>query len=319
MNLSALTLTQLRYLLALDEHRSFRVAALACHVSQPALSSQLQKLEELLGVALFDRSKKPIVPTDAGARLIPQARIVVQETERLADLARCDVDVVAGRYRLGVIPTVSATILPRLLPSFCAAYPEVELVVEEHPTEVLVERLLQDRLDGGLAATPLHVPGIRERPLFREPFWAYLPAGHPLLQREVLSQEDLQNEPLWLLAEGHCFRGQVLQFCRTHCPVSTPKGSALAFEGGTFSTLIGLVDAGMGSTVLPELMLQSLASEQRRQHARPFAAPEPVREVSLLYARSHLRRNVAEHLGKTLVNQLPQSYLTQQGQVLPPT
>lgn len=304
MDLSALTLTQLRYLLAIDESGSFRAAAQICSVSQPALSAQLQKLEELLGVRIFDRTRKPIVKTEAGQRIIPQARLIVQEVERLATLANHGADAVAGRFRLGIIPTIASNLLPRFVPAFCANYPDVELVIEEHPTSALLERLSQDRLDAGIAATPLSAPGIAEQPLFREPFYAYMPLGHPLLQTSAVEEGQLAGEPLWLLAEGHCFRDQVLRLCGAHRPVCTPEGATLTFEGGTFATLIGLVEAGWGLTVIPELTLAGLPAEQRRLHARPFAAPVPAREVSLIRARPYLRRNIADRLAETIVTQV---------------
>ena len=306
MDLSALTLTQLRYLLALDAQRSFRAAADACHVSQPALSAQIARLEELLGTPLFDRSRKPIVPTEAGARIIPQARAIVQETDRLADLARTDANVIAGRYRLGVIPTLASTVLPRVLPTFCREFPDVELIIEEHPTQILLERLAQDLLDGGIAATPLAAPGIQEQVLFREPFYAYLPAGHALLKRSRVRQSDLRDLPMWLLSDGHCFREQVLQLCGSHCPVESPAGTPLAFDGGAFQTLIDLVDNGLGATIIPELCLTRLDAKRRRAHCRPFSAPIPVREVSLLFARRHLRRRIGEKLAETIVAVMPE-------------
>ena len=313
MDLSALTLTQLRYLLALDTHRGFRGAASACHVSQPALSAQIAKLEDLLGGPLFDRSKKPIVPTDLGCRLIPQARAVLREAERLGVLADADPERLSGRYRLGVIPTLAATILPRLLPRFSQLYPEVELVVEEQPTLQMLDALAEDQLDGGVAATPLNAPGIHEKVLFREAFFAFLPKGHPLLDRKTIRQKDMAALPMWLLSEGHCFRDQVLQLCGNHCPVESPSGIRLTFDGGTFDTLVSLVEGGLGATVIPALTKTRLSQEKQETHCRPFAAPVPTREVSLLFSREHLRRNIADRLGQVIKETVPRDMVPKGG------
>lgn len=173
IDLWSLTLTQLRYIVAVDRHRSFRVAAEHCRVSQPALSMQIQKLEEILGAAIFDRSHQPVLTTDRGAAIAAQARVILRECERLGDLAQVG-EAPSGTYRLGVIPTLAPSLVPLLLPRFVAAYPRVSLVVEERPTDALIQGLLDDSLDGGLAATPLDVPLVRERPLFLEPFYVYL-------------------------------------------------------------------------------------------------------------------------------------------------
>lgn len=292
MDLDQVTLTQMRYAVAVAEARSFREAATACHVSQSGLSMQVRKLEELLGVVLFDRSRKPVLVTPEGEAAIGQMRSVLRETERLGQVVM-EEDEPSGRYRLGVIPTLSPTVLPLFLAELVTLHPRIELVVEELKTEDIIARLQADTLDAGLAATPLEVPGLSEEALGYEAMLAYLPAGDPLLARATVSQAELRDRELWVMPEGHCFRSQVLSYC---------SGSAgheprrIRFESGSFQTLVRLVDAGLGATVLPALVAQALSAERRRAQVRPLVDPTPVREIGLVTARADLRRRVSDVL-----------------------
>jgi LysR family hydrogen peroxide-inducible transcriptional activator len=305
MDLSALTLTHLRYLVAIDSTRSFRAAADECHVSQPTLSTQLQKVEEIVGAKLFDRSRQPVIPTEVGARVVAQARIILRETKRLGDVAQPGAP--SGAFHLGVIPTLASSLVPLLLPRFAKKHPKVELVLEEVPTDRLVARLQDDSLDGGLAATPLGAPAVFERPVCREPLWVYLSPGHPLLRRARVRQSELADQCVWLMPEGHCFRTQVLHLCNLRRDAQRPcDGASVRFESGSFETLIRLVDAGLGMTVLPELVVRALPAATRRSRVRPFEGVTPVREVSFIRIREHLRREVADAIVDALLTTLPQ-------------
>jgi LysR family hydrogen peroxide-inducible transcriptional activator len=295
IDLSALTLTQLRYLDAVERHRSFRAAAEHCRVSQPGLSMQVQKLEELVGFTVFDRSLNPVTPTERGARLIEQARAVLREMLRLHDVIAAGEGTLSGSYRLGVIPTLIPSLVPLLLKAFGARYPNAELSVEEVKTEVLLRRLLEGSLHGGLAATPLGVAGVHETPLLHEELLVYLSPGHPLGRFDALREDDLIDQRPWLLAEGHCFRGQTLHLCEREQRGET-AGAQLRFQGESFETLVRIVDAGMGFTVLPELVVRALPEARRRGQVRPFAAPRPAREVSLLTSRAHSKSEAARAL-----------------------
>ncbi|MCA9639215.1 MAG: hydrogen peroxide-inducible genes activator [Polyangiaceae bacterium] len=303
MNLSALTIQQLRYLVAVDQHRNFREAAAACHVSQPALSTQLKRLEELLETTLYDRSKQPIVPTPLGALVVAQAKVVLEQVDRLGALARPELEL-SGVYRLGVIPTLTASFLPLFIPQFSVAYPKVELIIKELPTDQLIRGLRAGTLDAGLAATPLEVPGLFERPLCNEPFYVFVPPGHALGKRTELHQSDLVGEHLWLLAEGHCFRNQVLHLCSADLGDSN-DGRKLQLETGSFEALVRLVQAGLGVTILPELTTRQLSDAQRQQQVRPFVAPVPVRQVGLLYAREHIHKEITDAIARALLSGIP--------------
>jgi LysR family transcriptional regulator, hydrogen peroxide-inducible genes activator len=248
-----------------------------------------------VGFAVFDRSANPVVPTERGAQLLVQARAVLREMERLHDSVIAGAGSLTGSYRLGVIPTLIPTLVPSMLKTFGTRYPHVELTIEEVKTETMMRRLLDGSLHAGLAATPLGIAGIHETPLFHEELFVYLSPDHALCARETLHQSDLVDQHPWLLAEGHCFRTQALHLCAVDLR-GVRSMFALHFQGESFETLVRIVDAGMGLTVLPELVVQALPEARRRAQVRPFAAPRPVREVSLLSSRAASKSEAARAL-----------------------
>jgi LysR family hydrogen peroxide-inducible transcriptional activator len=199
----------------------------------------------------------------------------------------------SGPFRLGVIPTLSPTVLPLFLADFIASYPRVELVIEELQTEEMIARLHADTLDAAIAATPLAVAGLKEALLGREVMLAYLPPESALLSKKTVSQKDLAPLNIWVMPEGHCFRSQVLSYCQAKR--RTARGH-VHFESGSFETLIRLVDAGLGATVLPALVVDGLSPSRKRAQVRPLVSPTPVREIGLVTARSELRRQVTSAL-----------------------
>lgn len=303
MDLSQVTLTQMRYALAVEETRSFRAAAERSHVSQSGLSMQIQKLEELLELRLFDRSKKPVLVTPEGEPALRQMRAVLRETERLGQVI-AERDELSGSYRLGVIPTLASSVLPLFLREFLERYPRIELTIEELQTDAILERLRADTLDAGIAATPLNVPGSQETPLGYEPFFAYLPPDDPLLRKKSVSEADLSARELWVMPEGHCFRTQVLSFC--NAPAFTAS-SRVHFESGSFETLVRLVDKGLGATILPALVVQQLPSERRVAQVRRLAGPTPTREIGLVIARADWRGSVNAALAELVRERLDEA------------
>jgi LysR family transcriptional regulator, hydrogen peroxide-inducible genes activator len=303
MEVSQVTLTQMRYAVAVEEAKSFRLAAEQCHVSQSGLSMQIHKLEDLLDTVLFDRSKKPVLVTPEGCAAIEQMRAVLRETERLGQVA-AENDEPAGPYRLGVIPTLSSSVMPLFLRQFVEAYPRVELTIEELQTEEIIARLRADTLDAGIAATPLSLADLHEHALGRETLWAYLPKGDALLRKKTLTQADLAKRALWIMPEGHCFRSQVLSYCGRHLPTAPGR---VRFESGSFETLVRLVDEGLGATVLPALVVQRLPRHQRTSQVRPLTAPTPVREIGLVRARLDYRRTVSAVLCDVIRNALEEA------------
>ncbi len=302
MDLSQVTLTQMRYARAVADSGSFRLAAQTCFVSQSGLSMQMQKLEELLGVVLFDRSKKPVMLTSEGDPVVQQIRAVLRETERLGQVVAEQEDP-AGKFRLGVIPSLSSTVIPLFLGDFVRRYSQVELLIEELKTDDMIQCLQADTIDAGIAATPLDVPGIVEEVLGRERMYAYLSPDDPLLKRKTVTQKALRDRELWVMPEGHCFRSQVLSYCGFDRP---PGPRTVQFESGSFQTLVQLVNEGLGATVLPALVADTLSEEQREAQLRPLVSPVPVREIGLVTARVDLRRKVSQALVESIRSSLKQ-------------
>lgn len=303
MDLTQVTPTQMRYAVAIAETRSFKYAAERCHVSQSGLSMQVQKLEDLLGAVLFDRSKKPVKLTKEGEAAVAQMRVVLREIERLGQVI-VEESEPSGRFRLGVIPTLSPTVLPLFLKRFLDAYPKVELTVEELKTDEIIARLHEETLDAGLAATPLSESGLGEEALAKEALYAYLPPGDPLLRKKRVTQAELSERELWVMPEGHCFRSQVLSYCGSEEAVSPAR---VKFESGSFQTLIRLVDGSMGATILPALVVQSLPKRTRDARVRALVAPTPVREIGVVTGRAALRRRVVEALAESVRSSLAEA------------
>jgi LysR family hydrogen peroxide-inducible transcriptional activator len=307
--LGSVTLTQLTYLVAVDTHRHFGAAAAACHVTQPTLSMQLGKLERLLGVTLFDRSRSPAVPTDVGRLLVEQARVVLREAARLVEVRDAAAGLVAGELRLGVIPTLAPYLLPRVLPELHRRHPLLELVVEERVTDDVIEGLRRGALDAGIIATAAPATDTVERVLFTEPFVAYVSPSHRLAGQATVRAEDLSLDDLWLLAEGHCLRAQTVRLCRQRASrdarpeVACTTGAR--FESGNLETLKRLVEGGTGMTLLPALAAGDLATAAQRRLVRPFADPAPTRDVRLVQRRAQHRRHLVDAIVHVLLDSLP--------------
>ena len=298
-----MTLTQLEYVLAVNRYRHFGKAAKACFVTQPTLSMQVQKLEDELGVVLFDRSRSPILPTAEGETVIEQAKVVIREQKRMLDLVQRARDELGGDFRLAVIPTLSTYILPLFLEAFVEKYPNVNLVIEECKTDEILELLDGDDIDAGLLVTPLHEDGLIERVLFYEPFYLFVAPDHPLARKKKVSENDLDLNEIWLLNKGNCFRDQVLNICSEHREPGEIRAK-IRFESGNLETLKNMVLTSSGYTILPYLAVAQLAA-QRRKLVREFQAPVPTREVSLVYDRKVLRERVIDALAEEIVRALP--------------
>jgi LysR family hydrogen peroxide-inducible transcriptional activator len=297
-----MTLTQLSYIVAVATHGNFGVAARKCHVTQPTLSMQIQKLEDLLGVIIFDRSKQPVVLTSIGARLVEQARIILREAERLQEIVREESGQIQGDFRLGIIPTIAPYLLPLFLQKFVDRYPAVKLTVEELETASIVQRLKEDTLDAGILATPLHDSGILENKLYDEPFFVCFSQKDELAQKAKLHEKDLPLDRILLLNEGNCLRDQMINLCQFKAQASH-QNQRLHFESGSLTTLIRLVEQGSGFTIVPYLALDTVP--QPNCITRPFADPQPVREISLIVHRSYVKHNILEALREEVLDNLP--------------
>lgn len=308
-----MTITQLRYVVAVDNHRHFARAAEASFVTQPTLSMQIQKLEEELDILIFDRSKHPVVPTPLGTKLIEQARKVIYESEVLENMAKQIKGSFEGDLVVGVIPTVAPSLLSRFIPEFATKYPKINLRIEELKTEDMIEALRADKIDVGIAATPLEEKGIIEKPLYYEPFMAFVPDYHPLSKDTFVLSSEIDVNDVLLLNEGHCFRNSVLRICKT----TQTEVKNVQMESGNFDTLVKLAYRGMGMTLLPYLTAIDLP-EKYQKSVKPVAEPTPSREISLLYSRTQLKLEWIEALADTIVTHLPKRVLDKPEEVIAP-
>ena len=243
-----MTITQLQYVLAVAEHKNFTLAAEKCFVTQPTLSMQIQKIEEELNVLIFDRSKKPIQLTAIGLKIVNQAKNIVNEAGKIKDIVEYQKGFIGGEFRLGIIPTITPTLLPMFLNNFIKKYPKVNLIIEELNTDEIILRLKNGHLDAAIAATPLEDEKIKEIVLYYEPFVAYIPSDHIASQKKEIEISDLNLDDILLLQDGHCFRDSILNLCKNQ---EIATRNTFQLESGSFETLIKLADEGLGTTLLP--------------------------------------------------------------------
>ncbi len=301
-----ITLTQLEYIVAVDDCRHFAAAAEKCFVTQPTLSMQIKKLEDDLGVVIFDRSRQPVVPTDIGARLITQARIVLSSTQRIKEIIAEDKQQVEGTLKIGIIPTLAPYLLPIFIGDYVRKYPAVKIEVEELVSEEIILRLKRDALDVGIFVTPYRDEKIIEKPVFYEEMLVYACPGHALLQKQEIDVADIATPEIWMLGDGHCFRDQVINLCemkgRQH------KNLPFDFESNSLETLMKIVDREGGFTLIPQLALQYM-DEGRKSQVRRFASPVPLREVSVIYSRYYTKHKLIDLLCQEIRAVLPEDML----------
>lgn len=297
-----MTITQLEYIVAVDTYRSFVLAAEKCFVTQPTLSMQVQKLEDTLGVKIFDRSKQPVVPTEIGIEIITQARVMLSESEKIKEIISDRQKELSGELRVGIIPTVSPYILPKIIHGFIEKYPQVKLIVWEQTTEEIVQQLKLGMLDCGILSTPLHENNLTEIPVFYENFVAYVSKNSKLSKKKNIVPDDIDMEEIWILNEGHCMREQVLNICQRR--KSTRGFQHFEYNTGSVETLKRMVDQNNGATILPELALSEL-SEKQLDKVRYFKSPEPAREVSIVIQRNFLKRRMIEALKAEILEFVP--------------
>jgi LysR family hydrogen peroxide-inducible transcriptional activator len=287
-----MTITQLKYVLAVSEHQNFTKAAKKTFVTQPTLSMQIQKLEEELDIMIFDRGKKPIELTSVGKKIVEQARNIVNESERMQDVVDQEKGFVGGEFKLGIIPTIMPTLLPMFLRNFTNKYPKVHLKIEELTTADIISKINDGHLDAAIAATPLNQEKIIERVLYFEPFVGYVPENHRLHDNKKLNKEDLNLDDILLLEDGHCFRDGVVNICSSF---KKNIDDTFQLESGSFETLVKLSNEGLGMTLLPYLHTLDIPQDQRN-NLKYFNEPSPAREVSILYKKSELRMQIINAL-----------------------
>jgi LysR family hydrogen peroxide-inducible transcriptional activator len=294
------TLTELRYIVAVARERHFGRAAETCFVSQPTLSVAVKKLEDELGLTLFERGPGEVSVTPAGTKIVEQAQRVLEEASRIREIAAAGRDPLAGPLRLGAIYTIGPYLLPKLIPILRKSAPAMQLLIQENFTHRLAEELKSGEVDVILVALPFEQPGMVTRAVYDEPFLVAVPKGHPWEGRKRVTSDELTSESLLLLGEGHCFRDQVLDICHA---VRSRDRSPLArtVEGGSLETIRQMVAGGVGVTVLPATSTATGAGPGDLIRILPFARPAPTRRVGLAWRRSFPRPEAIEVLRKSIL------------------
>ncbi|NCU05236.1 MAG: LysR family transcriptional regulator [Chitinophagaceae bacterium] len=310
-----MTLTQLEYLVAIDTYRHFATAASHCFVTQPTLSMQIQKLEEELGIKLFDRSKQPVIPTEAGVEIIEQARKILQERNLISEIAQNKKGLLTGELRIGIIPTLAPYLLPMFAKSFNEKYPSVKLIVHEMMTEYIIRRLREGRIDAGLLVTPLQEKGIKEEVLFYEELLVYVSPRNEAYKKKYVLAKDIDPTKLWLLEEGHCFRSQIVNLCELK--KASELSTQFEYEAGSIETLRRMVEMNDGITIMPELSTLEMTPEQQKL-LRHFQSPAPAREVSMVVHRDFMKKRLKQALKEEIIAAVPEKLKKKKAQTIVP-
>ena len=302
-----MTIQQLEYILAVDQFRHFAKAAEYCRVTQPTLSAMIQKLEDELGVKLFDRAMQPVCPTRVGEKVIAQARTILAQASQVKEIISEEKRSLSGTFRLAVLPTIAPYLLPRFFPQLMEKYPELDIRVTEMKTQNIQQALHAGDIDAAIIASKLEDTFLKEETLFYETFFGYVSCKEPLFKHDVIRTSDITGERLWLLDEGHCFRDQLVRFCQ----METVKVNQMAYHLGSMETFMRMVESGKGITFIPELAVSQLTEEQRKL-VRPFAIPRPTRQVVLATSKDFVRHSLLCVLKEEIKAALPKEMLSLQ-------
>lgn len=305
-----MNLQQIEYLVALNKHRSFQTTAKALYITQPALTIQIKNLEDELGVIIFDRTKKPIIPTEIGEQLIEQAQQILIEQKKLSDIVSEHSISVSGQLKLGIIPTVSPYLSPKFVNGFINKYPEVQLEIFEDITEIIIKKLKTRELDAGIIVTPIDDSGIVVSPLYYEKFYAYVSSSHPYYKKGKLESKDISTEDVWLLKEGNCFRNQVINLCSLQGKFCR---SNFRYESSSVDSLIKIVNAQSGLTIIPEFAVDKTLE---RKMIKPFSDFVPEREVSLIVERTFLKKKLIDALQNEILSIIPRKNKANKGKII---
>jgi LysR family hydrogen peroxide-inducible transcriptional activator len=298
-----MNLRDLKYILAVADTRHFGRAAERCFVSQPTLSGQIKKLEEELGVTIFERTNRSVDVTPIGKAILAHARLLLEQADAIEQVARAHQDPLAGPLRVGAIPTLSPYLMPLVLVPLRQLYPQLRLVLSEEITDALLRRLHEHELDVILIATPVDAPDLEQMPLFDEPFWLAHPRKHWLYDKDEIDSQDLAEIDLLLLSEGHCLTHQVMEVC--HLSGRPQQGEMADLRAASLETLLQLVGAGFGCTLVPALAIRGGWMTDSGIIARRLDLPDAYRRVSLVFRRSFPRRPAVEAFARIILEHLP--------------
>ena len=300
-----MTLQQLEYVMAVFRFRHFAKAAEYCGVTQPTLSSMVQKLEDELGLKIFDRKSQPIAPTPTGRLVVEQAWKVLLRARKLKETVEEEKHSLLGTFTIGILPTIAPYLIPRFFPQLMNKYPDMDVRIVEMKTEDLKRALVRGDVDAGILA---QLEGLEEFDsvlLFYEEFFAYVADGDPLFSKENIKTADLTGEYLWLLDEGHCFRDQLVKFCHLKAASASKK----AYTLGSIETFMRIVESGKGITFIPELAVYQL-DDAHKQLVRPFAIPVPTREIVMITGKNFIRKTLRSLLVEEIQASIPKDMLT---------
>lgn len=304
-----MTITQLEYVVAVATYKSFVAAAEKCFVTQPTLSMQIQKLEDDLGVKIFDRNKHPIAVSEIGEMIVGQARIAIAECERIHEIINGQQKILSGSFRFAAIPTVAPNILPGLLENYSKNFPDMKLNVKEMETNQIISSLRNNEIDAALVSTPLEENDLREYPLFYEPFVGYFSDSEPALKKRLIKPADIALDRIWLLNEGHCMRNQIINLCSDQIQKLQAE-RPYRYESSNVETLRKMVEKNGGMAVLPELATLEF-NEDQIEHIRYFEDPEPVREIGLITNGHFVRMGVLQSLMDEILKLVPEKMRVQ--------
>ncbi len=310
-----MNIPQLEYIVALNHYKSFSLAAEKCHVTQPTLSTQVKKLEEELGVTIFDRSQHPLEATEVGEELIAQARKTLSELKGIQEIVKGHRDVISGDLRVAIIPTVAPYLVPNFLGEFLRAYPEVKLKVTEEKTENIIRGLERGEFDAGVAATPVAESGIEGTPIFYEKLLCYMSEDLSSQYSNTVKVEDILDNKIWILSEGNCIRNQTFNLC--NMAQLHHRELEVNYESGSIETLIRLVDLEGGSTIIPELCTLDLEDE-KLDRVKFIGTQDPVREISLITRRKGYKKRLFDALTKSIASTLPNQIKENKGNFVVP-
>lgn len=298
-----MNLRDLQYIIAVAETRHFGKAAERCFVSQPTLSGQIKKLEEELGVVIFERTNRSVEITPIGEAILEHARQILEQAEVIHQLALAQQDPLAGPLRIGAIPTLSPYLMPLILMPLKTEHPQLRLVLSEEMTDILLGRLRNHEIDAALLATPVDEADLKVIPLFDEPFWLAHPRDHAFYNKDEISRADLENTELLLLSEGHCLAKQAMKVC--HLKERKDQGEMADLRAASLETLLQLVGAGFGSTLVPALAIGGSWATGSGIITRKLELPDAYRRVSLVYRHSYPRRAALEAFAQVVREHLP--------------
>ena len=298
-----MNLRDLQYIIAVAETHHFGKAAERCYVSQPTLSGQIKKLEEELGVTIFERTNRSVEITPIGEAILQHARQMVEQADAIRQLALAHQDPLAGPLRIGAIPTLSPYLMPLILMPLKKRHPQLKLVLSEEMTDILLGRLRNHEIDAALLATPVEEHDLDVIPLFDEPFWLAHPVDHPFYNQDEISRADLESTELLLLSEGHCLAKQAMEVC--HLKERKEQGEMADLRASSLETLLQLVGAGFGSTLVPALAMRGSWATGSGIITRKLELPDAYRRVSLVYRHSYPRRAALEAFAQVVWDNLP--------------